>query len=235
MKKNKTIMTIIVGLMCLVLFTVMFMQFKTIEETDITAIENMRESELRTAISEWKTKYEEMNKKLEEVQKCINEYKNKLDKNEETSELVDKELHESNTLLGKTDVYGEGVVVTLSYNDEKKIKASDLIVLVNELKYGGAEAISINDIRITNDTEITFIDNSYIIIGSEQRISSPYVVKAIGNTTYLSSVLSLKDSGFIDKYTSSGKTVSFETRKRIDILKYSGDMSTKYINIEEEK
>lgn len=235
MKKNKTIMTIIVGLMCLVLFTVMFMQFKTIEETDITAIENMRESELRTAISEWKTKYEEMNKKLEEVQKSINEYKNKLDKNEETSELVDKELHESNTLLGKTDVYGEGVVVTLSDNDEKKIKASDLIVLVNELKYGGAEAISINDIRITNDTEITFIDNSYIIIGSEQRISSPYVVKAIGNTTYLSSVLSLKDSGFIDKYTSSGKTVSFETRKRIDILKYSGDMSTKYINIEEEK
>ncbi len=235
MKKNKTIMTIIVGLMCLVLFTVMFMQFKTIEETDITAIENMRESELRTAISEWKTKYEEMNKKLEEVQKSINEYKNKLDKNEEASELVDKELHESNTLLGKTDVYGEGVVVTLSDNDEKKIKASDLIVLVNELKYGGAEAISINDIRITNDTEITFIDNSYIIIGSEQRISSPYVVKAIGNTTYLSSVLSLKDSGFIDKYTSSGKTVSFETRKRIDILKYSGDMSTKYINIEEEK
>ena len=133
------------------------------------------------------------------------------------------------------DVYGEGVVVTLSDNEQQKIKASDLIVLINELKYGGAEAISINDIRITNDTEIAFIDNSYIIIGSEQRISSPYVVKAIGNITYLSSVLSLKDSGFIDKYTSSGKTVSFETRKRIDILKYSGDMSTKYINIEEEK
>ncbi len=235
MKKNKIIMTIIVGLMCLVLFTVMFMQFKTIEETDITAIENMRESELRTAISEWKTKYEETNTKLEETQKSINEYKSKLDKNEEASELVDQELQESNMLLGKTDVYGEGVVVTLSDNEQQKIKASDLIVLINELKYGGAEAISINDIRITNDTEIAFIDNSYIIIGSEQRISSPYVVKAIGNITYLSSVLSLKDSGFIDKYTSSGKTVSFETRKRIDILKYSGDMSTKYINIEEEK
>ena len=74
MKKNKIIMTIIVGLMCLVLFTVMFMQFKTIEETDITAIENMRESELRTAISEWKTKYEETNTKLEETQKSIMNY-----------------------------------------------------------------------------------------------------------------------------------------------------------------
>ena len=178
------------GLMCLVLFTVMFMQFKTIEETDITAIENMRESELRTAISEWKTKYEETNTTLEETQKSINEYKSKLDKNEEASELVDQELQESNMLLGKTDVYGEGVVVTLSDNEQQKIKASDLIVLINELKYGGAEAISINDIRITNDTAIAFIDNSYIIIGSEQRISSPYVVKAIGNITYLSSAVS---------------------------------------------
>ena len=235
MKKNKIIMTIIVGLMCLVLFTVMFMQFKTIEETDITAIENMRESELRTAISEWKTKYEETNTKLEETQKSINEYKSKLDKNEEASELVDQELQESNMLLGKTDVYGEGVVVTLSDNEQQKIKASDLIVLINELKYGGAEAISINDIRITNDTEIAFIDNSYIIIGSEQRISSPYVVKAIGNITYLSSVLSLKDSGFIDKYRSNGIIVNSEQKREVQIPKYDGEMKFNYAYEKEEE
>ena len=47
-------MTIIIGGVCLILLAVMFMQFRTIEETDITAIENMREAELRTAISEWK-------------------------------------------------------------------------------------------------------------------------------------------------------------------------------------
>ena len=47
-------MTVIIGLVCIVFFAVMFMQFKTIEETDITAIENMRETELRAAISEWK-------------------------------------------------------------------------------------------------------------------------------------------------------------------------------------
>lgn len=48
-------------------FAVMFMQFKTIEETDITAIENMRETELRAAISEWKGKYEETQALLEET------------------------------------------------------------------------------------------------------------------------------------------------------------------------
>ena len=50
-KKNNIIMTVIIGVVCIVLFAVMFMQFKTIEETDITAIENMRETELWTEIS----------------------------------------------------------------------------------------------------------------------------------------------------------------------------------------
>ena len=54
MKKNKIIMTIIIGLVCVVFFAVMFMQFRTVEETDITAIENMRETELRAAISNGK-------------------------------------------------------------------------------------------------------------------------------------------------------------------------------------
>ena len=34
--KNRVIMTIIICGVCLVLFAVMFMQFRTIEETDIT-------------------------------------------------------------------------------------------------------------------------------------------------------------------------------------------------------
>lgn len=42
-------MTVIIGLVCIVFFAVMFMQFKTIEETDITAIENMRETELKSS------------------------------------------------------------------------------------------------------------------------------------------------------------------------------------------
>ena len=60
--KGKMIMIITIGIMCVILTTVMFMQFKVVEETDITSIETMREAELRTEIASWKTKYEEMNK-----------------------------------------------------------------------------------------------------------------------------------------------------------------------------
>lgn len=61
-------------------FAVMFMQFRTIEETDITAIENMREAELRTAISEWKGKYEETVEQLQANQKQLKTIKTSLKK-----------------------------------------------------------------------------------------------------------------------------------------------------------
>ena len=60
-------MSLIIGVACAILMTVMFAQFKTIEETDITGIETAREEELRTMISSWKSKYEETSEKLEET------------------------------------------------------------------------------------------------------------------------------------------------------------------------
>ena len=58
MNKDKLILTISIGLTALVLSGITFLQFKTVEQTDITAIETMRETELRTELSLWKTKYD---------------------------------------------------------------------------------------------------------------------------------------------------------------------------------
>ena len=54
--------------------------------------------------------------------------------------------------MGLTDVTGEGVILTLTDTEDAlyTYTADDLIQLINELKYAGAEAISINDNRIIN-------------------------------------------------------------------------------------
>lgn len=230
MKKEKTVMAIIIGLVCVVLIAVMFAQFKTIEQTDITGIETAREDELRTLVSTWKTKYEEIEEKLIDTKTKINEYKEKIETNEESSELLEEELQQTNMLAGKTNVIGDGIVVTLKDNNERQIEASDLLELVNELRLAGAEAISINDKRIITTSEIVDVN---VIMVNEERIVSPYIVKAIGDQKYLSSAISLKTSGFIDKYTNSGKTVSFEIEENIRIYAYDencnkGPMELKY-------
>jgi len=233
-KLNNLVMSIVMFVVCVSLISVMFMQFKTVEETDITDIENMREAELRKTLSEWKTKYEEAYVKLEDTNKKIAEYKEKMEKNEAASGLITQELEQSNLMVGKTDVYGEGVVVTLDDGEDEDIIAWDLIYLVNELRYAGAEAISINDIRIINTTEIVdLMGFSYISVDG-QRLQAPYVVKAIGNQAHLSSILNLKDSGYIDLYKNDDKQVEMENSKRVEILKYNGEMTYKYLEVEEE-
>ena len=229
MEKERKVMAITIFLVCILLVAVTFAQFRTIEETDITGIQTAREEELRTMISSWKTKYEETTAKLEETNEKILEYNDAKVSDVQASTLLEEELKQTNMLVGKTDVTGEGIIITLADNNEKQIEDTDLLYLLNELKLAGAEAISINDVRIVNMTEIVEVNDTILI--NEQRVTSPYIVKAIGDQTYLSSALSLKNSGFLDKYSNLGKTVSMTLEKNIKILAYNSNnnlMELKY-------
>ena len=179
-------------------------------------------------LSSWKEKYEETEQRLSETQNTIDEYKRTIESNEASSEILDQELEQTNLLLGKTDVVGNGVIVTLTDNDAQTISADDLLVLVNELRLAGAEAISINDKRIVNMSEIVAVgDNT-------ERVTSPYVVKAIGDQTYLFSALSLKNSGFIDTHTSNGETVELVQQNNITIPAYRSSRELMSLNYAKE-
>jgi len=231
-QKEKLVLAIILGIITIVLVSTIFMQFKTIEKTDIAELESMRETELKTQIASWKAKQQEITEKLEENKAKIQEYEEKQESTEEAEALLEQEVEQSNMLTGKTNVEGEGVVITLTDNDEQQITPSDLLELVNELNYAGAEAISINDSRIMNMTDITYVADGFALIGDKNRAVSPYVVKAIGNQTYLSSTLSLKNVGFVDKYMNMGYTIKLEKQKQVKIPKYNGEIQLKYVKEE---
>ena len=72
-KKGKITITITMTIACFALIFVMSMQFKIVNQTDITDIENMRETELRTELANWKAKYEETEAKYEEIQEKVEE------------------------------------------------------------------------------------------------------------------------------------------------------------------
>lgn len=229
-KKGKLTMIITIGIACFALALIMSMQFKIVNETDITSIENMREAELRTELANWKAKYEETNEKYEETRAKIDEYKETKQSNANTGKLVEEELTQVNMTLGKINVEGEGIEVILRETDNEeisKISADDLLVIVNSLKLSGAEAISINDERIINMSDIVDINNSFIKVNG-QRILTPYVIKAIGNQTYLESGL-IGNGGYIDELKKIGHNVSIEKINKIKINKYNDEIKTKYI------
>ncbi len=223
--KGRTTMTIVIGLICVILTAVIFLQFKTISKIDVTALENMREADLRNEITNWKTKYEEIEQELENTNLKISEYEEKINSNRTASELLTNEVSRLKGISGLRDVTGSGVVVTLSDSEYVSITAEDLIKLINELKLAGAEAISINDERVVHNSYIVNIGDKFIRMNGKQGLVSPYVVKAIGNPTYLESGLSKKNYGYIDVQKSEGKTVTLTREDNITIKKYEGNIN----------
>ncbi len=236
MKKEKIVMAITIGIACLVLMLVMFIQFKVVKQTDITAIENMRESELRAELASWREKYNELNERYEEVNSKISEYQNEKESDEKTAQLLQQELQQLNEALGKTDLEGEGIVLVLTdnsgkqlSNDEivKPIGVEDILLIINDLFEAGAEAISINDKRIVISSDVAEVD-SFLKINGE-RIISPYVIKAIGNQSYLESAI-IGKGGQVNRLEEAGHTKTLEKSKKIKINKYDGTISSKYID-----
>ena len=229
MKKEKIVIVITIGIMSLLLACVMFMQFKVVNEIDVSELESLREDELQKLASEWKEKYEETNTKLQDTQTKIAEYKEKSENSDETEKLVEEELKEANLILGKTDVIGKGIQVTLKDTEDKVYDAENLLTLVNELRAAGAEAISINGERVINLTDIVDISSRFVLVNSN-KISSPYTILVIGDENYLKSALNIKN-GYVDAKQKEGYSILVESKSNIKINKYSKDINLKYIDV----
>lgn len=235
--KEKLVMSISIGIACFALMLVMFMQFKMVKQTDITAIETMRESELKLELSSWNDKYNQLYTRYEEVVSKIEEYKNESVSDQKTAQLLEAELEQLNELLGKTNVVGQGIVIQLIDNEGNKlsedatvyaITQENLLRVINELFAAGAEAISINGNRIISTSAIYTIGTDIMKINNGNKISSPYVINAIGNPDYLKSSVSGK-GGIVDELEELGHDTSVDIRDEIEIEKYSNDITTKYI------
>lgn len=236
MKKGKIIVCITMAVACFALAIVMSMQFKVVKETDITSIETMREEELRTELANWKKMYKEAQEQYEEKTAKLSEYKEKEQSEEESSQLVEKELEQTNMYLGKTKVEGQGIKITINDVDKQSsdeedtvnpISAEDLMVIVDYLKLAGAEAISINEERILNMTDIVDVGSNFLIFVNQQRILAPYEIKAIGDQTKLESTL-LGNGGYVEELRNYGFKITIEKTK-VTIPKYSKDIGHKYI------
>ena len=226
MKKGKITVIIAMGLVALILTLTIFMQFKTVRLTDITAIETMRETELREELAGWKTKYEETQIKLSEIEEKINTYKTEMLDANKAEELIKKEYDDTLNYLGYTDLEGQGIIITLKNTPEKQVVSENILTLVNELRLAGAEAISVNDERIISTSEIIDVDTRFIIING-QRLVEPFVIKAIGDKKYLGSSITIK-GGYIDTMKANDIDVTYDTSDKVLIQKYDKKLSLNY-------
>ena len=223
--KSKLIMLITIAIICILLTSVMFVQFKTVRVVERSGISDMRESELRAELTSWRSKTEEAEATLEENKKLLEEYNKDIENDNSSLELFKSELSKLETSAGYTAVTGKGIEITVE-DGEAAVSAEDILLLIYELKYVGAEAISINDERYVTITDIVDVENKFIVVNG-QRLVSPYTIKAIGDPSYLESAVNIK-GGYKDTMEAEGKVVSYKVKDDIRIEKYNGVMEINY-------
>jgi len=136
-------------------------------------------------------------------------------------ESILKELERIQLFNGDVAVTGPGIEVLLDANSP--IIHLELLDIVNELWNSGAEAITVNDYRITSRTQIgtSVFSSEYYITINNIPVSYPISVKAIGNQQNLRAGLTIT-GGVIDTLNSFGIFPLIGDREELTLPK-SGD------------
>ena len=157
----------------------------------------------------------------------------------ETYKALQDELKKVKLAAGVVPVTGKGVEVVMQsidymYDYEElseqdvsylPIYYTDILKLVNELYAAGAVAISINDQRLISTSEIRNAGD-FIIVNS-QRITQPYIIKAVGEPDRLVSALKIK-GGLIEIFERLNIDVQAEPEEEIIMPAYKGIIDIRY-------
>lgn len=241
MKKWRIALTL--GVVCFVLTIAICIQVKTIDESNSTAVMTLTGNDLRDQVLKWKEKYDKAAVELENSEQKLEETRMRSTQNDETAVNKEEEIKLDNVLLGLTDVTGNGLIITLTDNNNVKrsniepfdnielylVHAGDLVEVVNALRNAGAEAISINGQRVTNFTSIYCAGNVVVVNG--EKISSPIEIKAIGSPELLYGSITIP-GGYIELLEETGVIVNVKKAENITINKYGGIINSQYLSVE---
>lgn len=230
----------IIALISFILCFLITLQVRTIKQSDSDILRLKNENELRDEINEWKDLYETATYKIKDLENKITEYKNNASTRDKTMSLLNDEIEDLKILAGLTELKGSGIIVTL--DDTRAINQiavdagfydpnvfvihdSDILLVINELRAAGAEAISVNGQRITSATEIRCVGPVIQINGI--RLTAPFKISAIGSPDTLASSLKLR-GGIIDSIEQADIDVIIEKSDSIVIPKSDGVIEYKY-------
>ncbi|AEB75848.1 DUF881 domain-containing protein [Clostridium botulinum] len=225
-----------VGIVCVLLAFMITYQLKSVMNQNKELDEKKNAAQITLEIDQLKKQKDKLRENIDELQTQIKSYENAAsNKSDMTKEIV-KKLEDTRILTGSVDVEGEGIIVYITPQKEfftgnnnvvPIIKDYDIIKIINELNAADAEAVSVNDIRITSRTGIRSASN-YITINNERIPSTKRItIKAIGNKINLKKPLEFP-GGVLDELKQIGIDVKYEESSNIKIQKNNESLKFQY-------
>ncbi|WP_346885347.1 DUF881 domain-containing protein [Clostridium sp. UBA4395] len=222
------------GLIFLMFGFVIITQLNTIGEQSTDKVEGSQSPEILLENEQLKKQKEELEKAVEELEVKAAEYEKEATEDTKNQRLLE-ELNNTRLRAGLTNVEGPGITIYIDPKtslftpqvEDDPIQDYELLYIVNELYAAGAEAVSINDIRLIGNSSIRIAGNSIRINGERISQQERIVIKAIGNKTILEGAM----GWFIPNRVKRICEVTSETKDSIKIKKAS--IPVKYEHIKE--
>ena len=130
-----------------------------------------------------------LTEELEEAETNLMTYQNDYNSDTALISSVENELNRLQLISGASAAKGPGISITI----DGYLLASDLVVIINELWAAGAEAVAINDCRVTATSGISYVDTmdkTYLTCDGSI-IQEPVEIRAIGNSAILEKSLTM--------------------------------------------
>lgn len=184
-------------------------QFRSFENVNDLLVRDSQSS-IFQEIKILKEKNEDLKVEIAELEASVEQLN---DQNSALS-VVEDEIEKYTKLSGRDSIFGPGVSVII----DARVATPWMVDMVNELFNSGAQAVSVNGIRIVNKTAgfDTLPQGQILLNGSI--LSPPYQIDAIGEPANLSAILQLP-GGIIERLKSavSGLKAEIKTKEVIQM------------------
>jgi uncharacterized protein YlxW (UPF0749 family) len=161
--------------------------------------------EMKNEIENSKKENQRLAASISEAKLQLQEYEEGIDKTGNVFGIMEEELELARDYANYAKLEGPGIIISMNDSlsevgefenpDWYVIHDGDMLAIVNELRAAGAEAISINDERVTASSNITCGGPTINIDGKRHAV--PFVIKAIGDPQKLEASI-MAPSGYID-------------------------------------
>lgn len=175
------------------------LSLKTQDKIQQDQLPDMRQGRLARAFVELREDATKLRRQVAESQKRLQAYQSDTGSTSEKNRLLSDDLMHANIIAGLVPVTGPGVIVTLRDSKRSLNKPKDILDVdwrelsvdfyihdrdirdvVNELRASGAEAISVNDQRVTGATPIRCV-GPVVMVNEVRTAGSPVRIRAIGD------------------------------------------------------
>lgn len=208
-----------------------------ITDGQMVYVSKKTQADYQTMIDSEKKALENIKAQIEETEALLESYREDLS-NAETTIVVDNikdEFDKYRIMAGVVPLKGPGATIVVDDGNRELYEGEDvnnllvhdidILMIINELKYCGAEAISVNGQRIVDATSVNC--SGWTIRINGRTYARPFVIKAIGDGKKMTSYL-LSPQGYGTSLRDWGVIFTIELSDEIEVGAYYEDRRFKY-------